>query len=520
MPGEPKEIELKLSVAPADLAALKKHATFAEVLDEPTSTGRLHAIYYDTDRWDLREHGMTLRVRRDNGKFVQTIKSDQSNGLDRSEWESEVEGKQPDLDAAAASGLGPILSQQIRAGLKPVFETRIHRETYRLADGTRGIEVAFDEGEIVAGERSLPVCEIELELKHGNRTALFQVARAIVDAVPAELALRSKSDRGYRLAQTRQPRTLTGEPVELAPGTSAGQAFQIVTRGCLRQIVDNVPGMRARNPDALHQMRIGLRRLRTAISLFSEIVRDSQVGHVKAELKWLGKELSPARDLDALLGEVMRPLRKQHPKHRGLQSLHRSFSRQRLHEYKRAADTVQSQRFRRLLIDTLAWIEVGEWATTTDEAARLRRDRPVEDHAADQLRRRRKKIRKRGRVIEELDPERRHKLRIQVKKTRYATEFFAGVFHQKKSAKRGAKMLGALKRLQTSLGGLNDVTTRRALCEEILAKHGRGSEGPAARDRAFAAGLVTGDQEARSRELIESAQEAQARVDEIKPFWK
>jgi CHAD domain-containing protein len=285
-------------------------------------------------------------------------------------------------------------------------------------------------------------------------------------------------------------------------------------------LVANIPAMRNRDPAALHQMRIALRRMRTALSLFADIVHDQQVAAIKSELKWLGRELSPARDLDSLLAEVMRPLRKQHPENRGLRSLQRSFSRQRLAEYQRAAAAIDSARFRRMLVETLAWIECGEWVTTTDEMARQRRERPIEQHAADQLARRRKKVKKRGRAIQDLDPIHRHRLRIQVKKTRYAAEFFANLFQRRKAARRGAKLLNALKHMQTSLGGLNDVTTRRTLCAEVLAKPSRANQGDAARDLAFAAGLVTGDQQARSAELIDDARKAHARIEDIKPFWK
>jgi triphosphatase len=523
MAAEPKETELKLSVPAGALATLKRHPAFGPVLRRPARSQRLHAIYYDTDGWDLRDHGVTLRVRRENGRFVQTIKSADAaaaGALERAEWEQAIVGRTPDLQAAANNGLPAVVAQQLRDRLQPVFETRIRRELYRLGDASHRVELAFDRGEIVAGARRLAVCELELELKGSDRAALFDLARAIADLIPAQLALRSKSERGYLLAQNRPGKAMFAEPADLAQGTTTGQAFQVVARGCLRHIIDNVPGMAERNPEALHQMRIGLRRLRTALSLFADVVRDDGLWRIKAELKWLSKELSPARDLDALLDEVMKPLRRQHPDHRGLASLHGSFSRQRLAEYKRAAETVQSPRFRRLLLDTYAWIETGEWTTRTDEAARLQRDRLVEDHAGEELKRRRKKISKRGRAIEALDPQRRHKLRIQVKKTRYATEFFAGVFREKKSAKRGAKLLSVLKRLQTSLGGLNDVATRRALCEEILARHGRRADGPAERERVFAAGLVAGEQEARANELLARAKKAHARMEHIKPFWK
>ena len=108
----------------------------------------------------------------------------------------------------------------------------------------------------------------------------------------------------------------------------------------------------------------------------------------------------------------MAPLRQQHPEHRGLKSLTFSFARQRLRGYQGAENAVHSQRFSQLLVETFAWIEIGEWITTTNELARLRRNWPIETYAADQLARRRRKIKKRGKALGKLDPTRRHKLRI------------------------------------------------------------------------------------------------------------
>ena len=522
MPGTPKEIELKLAVTSADVAALKVHPTFAELLNSPVRTEVLTSIYFDTDQRDLHNRGVTLRVRRKGDQFVQTVKSCASPGrtLERDEWETPLQNGQPDLDAAANTALAPLLTPQVRATLRPIFETRIRRSLYHLADNAWQIEIAFDEGEIVAGNRVLPISEIELELKYGYRAALFELARMIVEAVPARLVLAAKSERAYALIEDKPQQFFQAEHVDIVPGTTSAQAFQTITRGCLYQLLANVPFMNRRNPEALHQMRIALRRLRTAISLFAEIVRDGQVVRIKSELKWLSKELSPARDYDTLFDEVMAPLRQQHPEHRGLKSLTFSFARQRLRGYQSAENALHSQRFSRLLVETFAWIEIGEWITTTDELARLRRNRPIEAYAADQLALRRRKIKKKGKALIKLDSARRHKLRIQVKKTRYATEFFANLFRDKKAARRSTRLLTALKRLQNSLGGLNDVAARKSLCSNILAGQAHLRNGSDVRDRAFAAGLVTGNQEERRGELLSDAAKAHVRLEDIKPFWK
>lgn len=521
MRQDQKEIELKLALTPADFGMLKQHRTFAELLSSPVRVEKLVSVYFDTDQCDLRQNNVSLRVRREGQNFIQTIKacSSPTSTFERDEWEQPLQDGQPELDTVMHTALGPVLTPQIRAALRPIFETRVERTYYHLADSAWRIEIAFDQGEIIAGNRSQPICEIELELKHGYRAALFELARMIVEVIPAQLTLTTKAERGYDLTQEKARQSIHAPHVELAQGMTAAHAFQTIASGCLSQLIANTELMHARNPDALHQVRISMRRLRTAISLFSDIVRDGQVERIKVELKWLNGELSPARDLDTLLGEVVMPLYQQHPDHNGLKSLRYSFARQLVRNYARADTAIHSQRYCRLMIDAFAWIEVGEWVTATDELTRLRRDGPVEAYAVEQLSRRSKKIKKKGRKLGKLDPSRRHKLRIQVKKTRYATEFFADLFHDRKSAKRSGKLLNALRRMQTSLGGLNDVTTRNALCAEILSQKHAASRGDG-RERAFAAGLIAGSQEARHEELLSDASKAHAQFEDIKPFWK
>ena len=289
---------------------------------------------------------------------------------------------------------------------------------------------------------------------------------------------------------------------------------------CLRQLVANEPATQRRDSEALHQMRIALRRLRAASSLFSDVVSDDRVAIIKAELKWLGSEFGPARDLDSFILEVLKPLRKQQADEPGLISIGKMFARERLKSYRRAQDAVQSVRFRKLVIDTAEWIEAGPWNTSEDPLQRARRDLPIEDHASEQLSRRRKKLRKRGDEIGELGPEQLHKLRIQVKKARYAAEFFSGLYPRKKALKRREHYLSPLKQLQNSLGGFNDIMTRKTLCADVIARPRRGLPAEQNRRRAYAAGLIMGNQKAQIQKLLLSASEAHAQLTKSKPFWK
>jgi triphosphatase len=379
--------------------------------------------------------------------------------------------------------------------------------------------MAVDEGQIVADNLSYPISEIELELKRGNPIELFKIARDINEIVPAQLDVKSKAERGYELIE-KTPITAEMACVPgLTAGMSTGRAFTLIGRACLRHLIANVPAMLNRNAPALHQTRVATRRLRAAISLFSEVVRDDRVDTVKTELRWLARECGPARDLDTLLVEVLKPMRKQHTNEPGLVSISKMFERKRLKNYQQAREAIQSTRFRTLVLDTAEWVEGGPWSE--DVLMRARRETPIEIYAAEQLSRRGKKIRQQGSKIKDLIivPDQLHRLRIQVKKARYAAEFFSNVYPGKKSAKRYKAIRSSLTQLQDCLGGINDVATRKALFSDIIASPARGLTAEQNRHRAFAAGLILGDQQAQVQSLLERARKACSRFDKAKPFW-
>jgi inorganic triphosphatase YgiF len=521
MVGRPTEVELKLGVTREDIAALRSYPSFTNALHKPTHQV-LDSVYFDSDERFLRDHGLTLRVRHIDDKRIQTIKSaDHGAGFfERAEWEGAIEGDQPDLSNVKDTALGELLTDDVRRALKPVFETRIERTAYHLNGEDVDIVMAIDEGQILSPDSSRPVSEIELELRHGKAADLFKVARDILNIVPARLEFKSKSERGYELVEKTKVAAETACDPELVAGMSAGRAFTLVGRACLRHLVANVPATLERDSTALHQMRVALRRLRAAMSLFSPVASDERIETIKTELRWLAQELGPARDLDTLIVEVIKPLRQQHKNEPGLASISNMFARKRLKCYSRAQAAVQSARFRTLVLDTTEWVETGPWSTSEDAVKRAYREMPIEIYAAEQLSYRRKRIRRRGRKLAELAPEQLHRLRIQVKKARYAADFFASLYQGKKSAKQCKKVRSSLMQLQNSLGRLNDIVTHKALFTDIINDRGKGLTEQQSRHRAFAAGLVIGDQQAQMERLLDRARKSYSRFDSARAFWK
>ncbi|MGI8723881.1 MAG: CHAD domain-containing protein [Methyloceanibacter sp.] len=502
--GEQQEIELKLEFDPAHGALIE--AYLSRLQPQPL-TQSLISTYYDTPDFALRDAGIALRVRQQPDRFVQTIKAGDGSGalFDRSEWELEVPGQGIDLTAARNTGLPPFADADVVGALQPLFQTRIQRVLYRVRKNGSDVEMALDWGEIATAKSHCPIAELEIELKQGSKAELFHLARTLADVVPLRLGVRSKAERGYELIEGTSAAE-KARPVSVPVGVDSGQAFRIIARNCLRQIIANEPAMCEGRAEALHQMRIGLRRLRAAISFFSEVVADAEQDLIKAELKWITNELGLARDLDVLEAEIFLPLQKANANDATVATAHRHFEARRAEAYATARASIRSDRFRKAVLDIVEWVEVGLW--TKSEEGRSH-DSEIERFAAEQLRRLRKNIKRKGAHLRDLTVAQRHKLRIRSKQLRYALEFFAETFPGEKQERRHADMLDNLKALQEALGNLNDL----ARYDDLIAS--------AAQDGLEESVTHALDSKGAGRKkLLGEAEDAYERFITVKSFWK
>jgi triphosphatase len=516
-----KEVELKLEVDPADVARIASHPALEASLTPPQERD-LISTYFDTTDFALRDARVFLRVRESGGRYVQTVKTAKSDTefLERFEWEQEIAGSAPDPDAVEGTALAPLLTPELRASLQLLFETRIRRKTYLLERGGSEIEVAIDQGEIVAAPRRRQISELELELKRGETAELFRLARVLAETVPLRLAVKTKAERGYELLEDGKHEVEKAAEIDIGPNMPSGDAFRAIAQSCLRQIIANELAMCGGHAEALHQMRIGLRRLRAAISIFADVIADTDLDKIKAELKWITQELGPARDLDVFAADVLQPLLLAHPDDAEIALTHRDFEARRAAAYARAAGSVRSDRFRHAALDLVEWVEVGPWTVENDAERATLRTRPIAERARHELARLRKQIKSRGADLRHQSVRQRHKLRIRSKRLRYATEFFASTFPGEKSARRRAEALSALKNLQGALGGLNDLATRHTLIAD-------GTEGQAAESERAAPESERAAPASRLRPtginagtLLLAAEQAFARFAQAKAFWK
>lgn len=502
----PREVELKFEIEPPDLDRVR-----ALILRQGADGGSkdLESVYYDTDDRRLRGAGLTLRVRRDGARRLQTVKTYDGAGLfDRGEWESAIEGDHPDLDAVGRTPAGEVLDGGL-ADLAPVFATRIHRTVRNLVTRAAEIELVLDEGEVDTGLTSAPLLEIELELKRGRPSVLFAAARRLSKGARLHLSLVGKAERGYGLADGDAGAAAPAAALDLPSDADAAEAFRRIGRSCLSQLAENARTLRqVRRPEALHQMRVALRRLRAAISMFKPVVDGPAANAVKTELKWITGELGDARNLDVFITGTFRPAADRDPDRHGMAELGAVLLTAQTQAYDRAVAAADSARFRALVLDAAAWIETGRWAA--GKAARL----PAREAAAEALTKLARRVDKGGRGLADLAPEQRHILRIDAKKLRYGVEFFAGLYPGGKAGRRREGLVKALKRMQVVLGELNDIAVARATALQAIGPLA-GTEGHAA----FAAGLVVGLRGPEARRRLKAAQKLHDRLSDAKPFW-
>jgi len=288
-------------------------------------------------------------------------------------------------------------------------------------------------------------------------------------------------------------RTVKADPIALSADMTAAAAFHRIAGTCLRQFRLNEVLLDRNNSEALHQARVALRRLRSAFTIHKAMLEDGRFDHLRQEVRWLAGALAEARDLDVLVARS------------GGEEVRATLEAARVDAYDRAETALASPRARSLMLALSEWLALGEWLMLP--SGKEGREQPARDFAAMALDRFRRKVKKGGRDLAEVDDSARHELRKDAKKLRYATEFFTALFERKRQNRRHKTFLDALEALQDHLGALNDLAT----APELLARFGLDN------DPAAAALLEPGKDRA---ELIEVVAEAHDTFVDAKRFWR
>jgi inorganic triphosphatase YgiF len=462
------EVEIKFACGPETLEALVLRAR------GPVRDQRLVSVYHDTPEGALAARGASLRLRTDSaGRTIQTLKT--GDGLGRREAEAEAAPGRLDTSGDELAGL---LSQEEVGRLVPQFTVQVRRRTFELVRGGSRIELALDQGEIQAGEAREAVCEAELELLDGAPGDLFGLALDLAADLPLTLSLRSKSDRGHRLAGCVG--LSPARPAELSCAEALrGALLSALTEACDRALAAAV----APGPEAVHGLRVALRRLRSLLSVFRRRFEPSGTEGVRRGLQALSRACAAARELD-VLAAAADPA--------GALSSELSKARQEA-----AADLARrlgAAPARQVLLEGLILVEAGAWRGAQGNAG------PAAGLAGD-LARRWRRIRRLGERLDALDPGERHDLRLRIKALRYALEGLDLAAW----AEIRAGLVPALRAAQDALGAEQDGEAARARLDAL------GLSGTARREAArLVAGLRRKGARARAGRAIRSLLETPA----------
>lgn len=300
-------------------------------------------------------------------------------------------------------------------------------------------------------------------------------------------------------ARTRLAANRNTLPGRLSPSMACDTAFRIIARRHLAAVLAQHDGTCGGDPEALHQIRIALTHLRTAIRFFSPMVDDALRPKVWAELKWLNSQLGMVRDLDVAIERVVAETGDELAVIAELQH----WDDKRAESHRLLARALQSARYRRLVEQTSSWIESGPWSTRrSKEAIRLRRCH-LADHATVRLTEWKKTLLRKAKTLRKLDVEKRHKLRILNKRLTYSIESLQDLFADKSLTKQKS-ILKQLRRAQKSLGQLNDDARGQTLAASL-------------NEAVPEAGIRFLDRK-REKRLLRTASTAYRKLDRAKPF--
>jgi inorganic triphosphatase YgiF len=449
------EIELKLQLSPKAARDLAGHPLLAKL-----DSQKLHLLntYFDTPKLELHGRRIAVRFRKKGWQWLCTVKSAEpaSSGLAvRSEWEAPATPGIFDFSHVDDDDFREFLVRR-SPKFEAIFTTDFHRQLWHVPFGESLIELAIDRGHIESCGRRTPICEIELELLSGRVEDIFGLTRQLQESQDLFPAIASKAERGYTLFLNEPLRPFKSKPVPINDQQTPVEAFRSVALGCLEHFQRNEKGLlTGGEAEFIHQARVALRRLRSAIKLFAPVLPPEFVAAFGQTWKTLAGALGDTRNWDVFLEETLPPIAAAFPDNRDVKRLRKAALRHASSARKSVIGLLAVKEYPRLLLEFTAAVY-----TLSDT-----QPMPIKDFARQQISSHARKARRMASRHAELSPEERHKMRIAFKKLRYTLEFFAPLLPQRKLN----PYLAALSQLQDELGLINDHVTAETLIAEALA---------------------------------------------------
>ncbi len=530
-----QEIELKLTVDAKTVAQLRQKlrgcqealAAFGTHVQTPKKE-HLRSIYFDTADHRLARAKIALRIRRERAGWVQTVKVGRSleNGLSKTrELNARVPRPTPLLDAISDEAVrAAILSSMDGAKLIRVFETRMQRFTAvvtqrltplhgpigkspaaprrrdrsngeasgnaALQGGQARIECALDDGVVTTLGAALPLREVELEMKDGPTFLLLSAAEALLSNARCRPSQVNKAEAGYRLRHALvtgqdwcRSAVLSNEPTDAACAVFSRKAaaaadddlataLSSIGGDACRQIIGNWQVVCAHDdPEGPHQLRVGLRRLRTAIRLFEPLTDTAAMRTLCDDARDLGRVISPLRDADVLLAEIIAGAAARELTNAEAAGMRAALQRHQSRTRAEVRGALEGPAWTRLKLNALLFDLAVERAMAHHGSDPHWAPAGLQKLARKALAKRWRRVARWGGRLADLSIEERHEMRKDLKGLRYGVEFLAPCLPGADEKRPAAKLLKHIKPLQDVFGYLNDVASAQALPRIVAANH-------------------------------------------------
>jgi inorganic triphosphatase YgiF len=484
------EVELKLALDPADVKRLRKARPLGRARPRVT---RMDGIYLDTPHCELAQNGMALRLRTDGKRWMQCLKAGHSatGGLhSRGEWEFEQDQRCIDLALFRDTPLAGLKdTDTLHERLHGAFRVTFDRATWELSprEGSR-LEVALDTGHVAGADRAEPICEVEIECLEGDARAAFDLAEELMDTVTLRPSSVTKARRGYRLFRGEPLSPVKARATQVRAGMTPLEAARAIVSTALEQLQANEEGLlTSDDPEFVHQARVAMRRMRSALRLFAKPIGRSRADAWRRALGRATQSLGAARDWDVFVTETL-PALPASPE--VVVRARRRQARARL----RARKAIGSRAY------ALAILRISRWLCATEKP---HAGTTLEEFAAKRLDKRHARLVADLGKLARASTEERHRTRIDAKRLRYVVEGLAPALDATQ-ARRYAKLLS---QLQDALGRANDAVTGRRLLERL---------DPPARLAAFAHDWLASRIADDTRKVAQLARG----ITHFKPFWR
>jgi inorganic triphosphatase YgiF len=466
------ETELKLSFSAKDLSSLLEHP----LLQVTGKRQKLYNIYYDTPELALMHQGIAVRERKILRKLLLTLKINHTNsgGLSsRSEWEAPTVQGQFDFQTLIDD---PVIAQKmtlLAPQLVPIFTTDFTRRSWEVVFRGATIEIAIDQGLIVTKRDNQlfeePISEVELELKAGNPVTLFGLARVLSRRVRLHPSAASKAERGYQLFKNITPSPIKPPSLDIDPKATPLQSFERICLECLNHLqVNDVGILRDDDDEYIHQARVAMRRIRSAIKLFSPVLPMPFVHQWNTTWRDLANELGDARNWDVFTQESLPLIKGAFPNQAEIEALEKFSVEQRAKAHAKAVASFGSRTYS---VKLISFAEAVMSLSSHPEVKNRQKmvlesqstPEPMIEEDTQAFATRLLKRRHRRFMWEVLVPnhnlEQSHQLRLDLKKLRYSFDFFMDLYPKR----RMSLYMKSLARSQELLGQMNDLATAEAL---------------------------------------------------------